>query len=170
MDEIAAHAGLGIGTLYRHFPTKDALFTAMVRDRFGEVEEMAALAVEIPDPLQALTTIMRRSGELVQDDTAFQLAIMGPDKLKWDGIDEQMGAMADNVKRVIARAVDAGVVRADFSYNDYLMIMCGITATTYYKPGNADWRRYLELVLDGLQRRGGGVGQRADPSRANLRD
>ena len=36
MDEIAAHAGVGIGTVYRHFPTKEALLTAMVRDRFRE--------------------------------------------------------------------------------------------------------------------------------------
>jgi hypothetical protein len=65
--------------------------------------------------------------------------------------------MADTVKRVIARAVDAGVVRDDFGYNDYLMIMCGITATMYYKPGDANWRRYLDLVLDGLTRPQAGV-------------
>jgi AcrR family transcriptional regulator len=153
MDEIAAQAGLGIGTLYRHFPTKDALLTAMVRDRFQEVAEMATLAAETADPLQALTTIMVRSAELVQDDSGFQLAMMGPDKLEWDGINEQMAAQADTITRVIARAVEAGVVRDDFSYNDYLMIMCGITATMYYKPGNADWRRYLDLVLDGLFKR-----------------
>ncbi len=153
MDEIAAQAGLGIGTLYRHFPTKDALLTAMVRDRFQEVAEMATLAAETADPLQALTTIMLRSAELVQDDSGFQLAMMGPDKLEWDGINEQMAAQADTITRVIARAVEAGVVRDDFSYNDYLMIMCGITATMYYKPGNADWRRYLDLVLDGLSKR-----------------
>ena len=69
MDEIAAHAGVGIGTVYRHFPTKEALLTEMVRLRFQEFAEVAVLAEDIADPLEALETIMRRSAEAVEGDT-----------------------------------------------------------------------------------------------------
>jgi AcrR family transcriptional regulator len=150
MDEIAAHAGVGIGTVYRHFPTKEALLTEMVRLRFQEFAEVAALAEDIADPLEALETTMRRSAEAVEGDTGFQLAMMGSNELEWEGIEEQKAALAEIVTRVISRAIAAGMVREDFSFDDFAMVMCGTTATMYFKPGSADWRRYLELMLKGV--------------------
>ena len=50
MDEIAAHCGLGMGTLYRHFPSKRALLTAMVRERFRGMADLARAAEQISDP------------------------------------------------------------------------------------------------------------------------
>jgi AcrR family transcriptional regulator len=150
MDEIAAHAGVGIGTVYRHFPTKEALLTAMVRDRFREFGEIARLAEDIADPLQALESVVRRSAEAVEGDSGFQLAMMGSDQLEWEGIEGEKAALAEVVTRIIHRAADAGVIRADFTFADFGMMMCGITSTMYYKPGSADWRRHLEIVLDGV--------------------
>jgi AcrR family transcriptional regulator len=149
MDEIAAHAGVGIGTVYRHFPTKEALLTEMVRVRFKEFSEIAVSAEHL-DPWDALENVMRRSAEAVEGDSGFQLAMMGSNELEWEGIEEQKAALAEVVTRIISRAVAAGVVRDDFSFEDFGMVMCGITATMYYKPGSADWRRYMELVLQGV--------------------
>lgn len=152
MDEIAAHAGVGIGTVYRHFPTKEALLTAMVRERFQEFAEIASRAEDIDDPLQALQVTMRESAEAVEGDVGFQLAMMGSDELEWEGIDEQKAALAEVVTRIIHRAVAAGVVRDDFTFDDFGMVMCGITSTMYYKPGSANWRHHLELILHGVCR------------------
>jgi len=149
MDDIAAHAGVGIGTIYRHFPTKEALLTAMVRDRFQEFAEIAIAAEAISDPLEALENVMRCSAETVEGDAGFQLAMMGSNELEWEGIVEQKAALDAVVTRIISRAVAAGVVRADFTFEDFAMMMCGVTATMYYKPGNANWRRHLELLLAG---------------------
>jgi AcrR family transcriptional regulator len=146
MDEIAAHAGVGIGTVYRHFPTKEALLTEMVRIRFKEFAEVARIAEDIADPLEALQTTMRRSA-----DSGFQLAMMGSNELEWEGIEEQKAALAEVVTRVISRAVAAGAVRDDFTFDDFAMVMCGTTATMYFKPGSADWRRYLDLMLQGVR-------------------
>jgi AcrR family transcriptional regulator len=151
MDDIAAHAGVGIGTVYRHFPTKEALLTAMVRDRFQEFAQIAVAAEGIPDPLEALETAMLRSAEAVEGDAGFQLAMMGSDELEWEGIEEQKAALAAVVTRIISRAVAAGVVREDFSFEDFAMAMCGITSTMYYMPDNGDWRRHLELILRGVR-------------------
>jgi AcrR family transcriptional regulator len=151
MDDIAAHAGVGIGTVYRHFPTKEALLTEMVRLRFQEFAEVAALAENIADPLEALETTMLRSAEAVEGDTGFQLAMMGSNELEWEGIEEQKAALAEVVTRTISRAIAAGMVREDFSFDDFAMVMCGTTATMYYKPGSADWRRYLDLMLRGVR-------------------
>jgi AcrR family transcriptional regulator len=151
MDEIAAHAGVGIGTVYRHFPTKEALLTAMVRDRFQSFAEVARAAEGIADPFEALQSIMRRSSEIVEHDAGFQLAMMGSNDLEWDGIEQQKDALREVVTRVIDRAVAAGVVREDFAFDDFSMIMCGVTSTMYYQPGSANWRRHLELVLQGVR-------------------
>ncbi|MEA2315578.1 MAG: hypothetical protein QOI03_2270 [Solirubrobacteraceae bacterium] len=150
MDEIAARAGVGIGTVYRHFPTKEALLTAMVRDRFQEFAEIATLAEDTVDPQHALATVMRRSAEAVEGDMGFQLAMMGSNELEWEGIEEQKAVLSAVVTRIIRRAVDAGVVRNDFTFEDFGMVMCGITSTMYYKPGGADWRRHLAVILDGV--------------------
>jgi hypothetical protein len=76
---------------------------------------------------------------------------MGSDELEWDGIEAQKAALAEVVTRIISRAATAGVVRDDFTFDDFGMVMCGITSTMYYKPGNANWRHYLELVLHGVR-------------------
>ncbi len=151
MDEIAAHAGVGVGTVYRHFPTKEALLTEMVRVRFQEFAAIATLAEHTVDPQEVLETVMRRSAEAVEGDAGFQLAMMGSNELEWEGIEEQKAALAEVVTRIIDRAVAAGVVRGDFTFEDFGMVMCGITSTMYYKPGSADWRRHLAIILHGVR-------------------
>jgi AcrR family transcriptional regulator len=153
MDEIAAHAGVGIGTVYRHFPTKEALLTEMVRVRFQEFAAIATLAEDTVDPRDALETVMRRSAEAVEGDVGFQLAMMGSDQLEWEGIEEQKAVLAAVLTRIIRRAVSAGVIRDDFTFEDFGMVMCGITSTMYYKPGSADWRRHLAIILNGVRAR-----------------
>jgi len=151
MDEIAAHAGVGIGTVYRHFPTKEALLTEMVRIRFQEFAAIATLAEETVQPQDALETVMRRSAEAVEGDMGFQLAMMGSNELEWEGIEEQKAVLAAVLTRVIRRAISAGVIRDDFTFEDFGMVMCGITSTMYYKPGSADWRRHLAIILHGVR-------------------
>jgi AcrR family transcriptional regulator len=151
MDEIAAHAGVGIGTVYRHFPTKEALLTEMVRVRFQEFVAIATLAEESEGPRDALETVMRRSAEAVEGDIGFQLAMMGSNELEWEGIEEQKAALAGVVTRIIERAAGAGVVGDDFTFEDFGMVMCGIISTMYYQPGSADWRRHLAIILQGVR-------------------
>jgi len=112
---------------------------------------IATLAEDTVDPRDALETVMRRSAEAVEGDVGFQLAMMGSNQLEWEGIEEQKAVLAAVVTRIIRRAVEAGAVRADFTFEDFGMVMCGITSTMYYKPGSADWRRHLAIVVDGLR-------------------
>jgi AcrR family transcriptional regulator len=150
MDDIAAHAGVGIGTVYRHFPTKEALLTAMVRERFQEFAEIAKIAEEIHDPRTSLESVIFTSSEAVEGDSGFQLAMMGSNELEWEGIEEDKAALSEVVSRIIARAAAAGVIREGFTFEDFGMMMCGITATMYYQPGSANWRRHAELILHGV--------------------
>jgi AcrR family transcriptional regulator len=152
MEDIAAHAGVGIGTLYRRFPTKEALVTELVRGRFQEFGVIAAECEQIEGPYDALATMMLRHAESVEDDVAFRLAMLNLNDFEWEGIEEDKGALNEIVARIIERAQAAGEVRADLRVEDYGLMMCGIAATMHYRTFQGDeWRRHLDLVLAGLK-------------------
>lgn len=152
MEEIATHAGLGIGTLYRHFPDKQALLTAMVRERFHGMADLARAAEQIADPGEAFEAILHSYLTAADGDASFQLALMGSTDLQWEGVEQQKAEFAEIVTRIIDRAVGSGQVRADFTFADFPLLTCGVMATMYFKPGgNCDWRRHLELALDGIR-------------------
>jgi AcrR family transcriptional regulator len=149
MEEIAADCGLGMGTLYRHFPNKQALLTEIVRERFEGMIELAQTAERIEDPGEAFEAVLGRYLEAADGDAAFQLALLGSTEFEWEGVVQQKAEFAEIVTRIIERAVAAGEVRGDLRYTDFPLITNGVMATMYFRPsGNNDWRRHLELVLD----------------------
>jgi len=151
MEEVAAHAGVGLGTLYRRFPTKEALVTAMVRERFESFIAIARAAEDIEDPVQALVAVMRGHSQAAEDDAVFQLAMMQLDTFHWHGIEEQKAVVAQSVTRILDRAKAVGAVRDDLTFDDYTMLMGSLTATMHYRYSTAGWQRHLELILDGLR-------------------
>jgi AcrR family transcriptional regulator len=160
MEDIAARAGLGMGTLYRHFPNKQALLTAMVGERFQGMAELARTAERIADPGAAFETILRSYLEAADGDAAFQLALMGKDGLEWERVRQQKTEFTEIVTSIIERAVASGQVRADLTLGDFTLVASGVISTMYFKPGgNTDWRRHLQLALDGIRTRGGKSGK-----------
>jgi AcrR family transcriptional regulator len=151
MEEIAAHCGLGMGTLYRHFPSKQALLTAMVRERFRGMADLARAAEQISDPGESFESLLRSYLEAAEGDASFQLALMGSGDVEWEGIRQEKAEFAEIVSRIIERAVAAGAVRGDLTYADFPLLARGVMSTMYFKSaGNSDWRRHLKLTLDGV--------------------
>jgi AcrR family transcriptional regulator len=152
MEEIAAHCGLGMGTLYRHFPSKQALLTAMVRERFRAMADLARAAEQIGDPGESFEALLRSYLEAAEGDASFQLALMGAGDVEWEGIRPQKAEFAEIVTRIVERAVTAGAVRGDLTYADFPLLARGVVSTMYFKSAaNSDWRRHLELTLDGVR-------------------
>ena len=107
MEEIAARCGLGMGTLYRHFPSKQALLTAMVRERFHGMADLARAAEQISDPGESFETLLRSYLEAAEGDASFQLALMGAGDVEWAGIKQEKDEFGDVASRIIERAVAA---------------------------------------------------------------
>jgi AcrR family transcriptional regulator len=151
MDDVARAAGVGVGTVYRHFPTKEALVAELVRRKFETFAAQAREALDEPDPWEAFAGLLRRNAELMARDAAVREAISRtPGSLSAAAREreELLGLAA----RIVARAQHAGRLREDFSAEDIPMIMCGVSSTMSAGSG-FDWRRHLELILDGLRTR-----------------
>ncbi|HWC86398.1 MAG TPA: helix-turn-helix domain-containing protein [Solirubrobacteraceae bacterium] len=154
MEDIARASGVGVGTVYRHFPTKEALMTELVRRTFESFVEngRAALATDA-DPFELLAGVLRKNCELIAGDAAVQQAITGGGEEVWAGTEREREELAHIAHELIKRAQRGATVRADVGPDDIPMLMCGICATMSHKAKMFDWRRHLELALDGLRAR-----------------
>jgi AcrR family transcriptional regulator len=150
LEAVAKRAGVGIGTLYRHFPTREDLFEAVYR---REVEQLGDLAEQLksePDAVEALRRWLRSNVELVATKkgmlAALQLVAHGSSELyaySFDRLTKAVGAL-------LARAVAAGEIRADISAEDVLRALIGM-CYLHDQPG---WQksvlRLLDVFVDGL--------------------
>jgi AcrR family transcriptional regulator len=151
MDDIARRAGVGVGTVYRHFPTKEALIEALVVDSFEAIAAQARAALDVEDPWDAFCSVLWRGAEVMAGDRALsEVFASTPGAMEQamptvHGLEEAAGEL-------IRRAQAAGVLRPDVVLDDIPMIMCGIgSATKKEHRCVAPWRRHLAIVLDGLR-------------------
>jgi AcrR family transcriptional regulator len=151
MDDVAARAGLGVGTLYRHFATKEALMVALMERKFEQILEVTRRGIEREDgePFEVFADVLREGAEVAAADAAAQDALKRVGDVIWsDALPAQLELLAAT-QVLMDRAQAAGTMRNDISAADISMIMCGLSATM--SVGEWDWRRYLELALDGLR-------------------
>jgi AcrR family transcriptional regulator len=155
MDEVARRAKVGVGTVYRHFPTKEALFVALLQDTFARIAERSRNALEHEDPWQAFAGLMWDAGESLAGDRALSEAMQAD--LTMEPCPGEL-ELADITAELIARAQAAGTMRPDAVLDDIPMLMCGIGSATYRKHACTEsWRRHLAIVLDGLRARPDGT-------------
>jgi len=149
MDDVAKRAGVGVGTVYRHFPTKEALVAALAVSLFEKVLQAGRDALEQEDPWEALTSALWMGGETLSSDRAFT-EIVGQTEMPFST--ELQTEMYEVYSQLIERAIASGDLRPDIVMDDIPMFMCGIGMATV-KPHccpNA-WRRHLSVVIDGLK-------------------
>ena len=152
LDEIARRAGVGAGTVYRHFPSKEALFEAVVFDRIGELVAEARGLSDHPDPGRAFSSFV----ELLAREGARKRDLV--EALSSDGIHLQLGgapilsALVDLLAELLAGAQRSGAVRTDIGVDD---VMAQLTGTAYAicHSGADDerTRRLLTMMNDGLR-------------------
>lgn len=148
MEEIAERAELGMGTLYRHFATKQELLAAIVGRRFAAMAQIARAAEQVDDPGEAFATLLSGYLEAADGDAAFRAVLLGPVQPDWAEIAEQKAEFGEVAERILDRAVAAGRVRRDLTLDDFILITRGIMVNM---TGEDDWRRQLALALAGIE-------------------
>jgi AcrR family transcriptional regulator len=154
MEDVARASGVGVGTVYRHFPTKEALMTELVRRTFASFVETARAALAAGDePFDVLASVLRANSELIAADAAVQWAMMGAGAEVWEGIETERRLLGEVSRELIEGAQRSGTMRPDVTPDDIPMLMCGVCATMGHTAKNLDWRRHLELAIDSLRAR-----------------
>ena len=151
LEAVAREAGVGIGTLYRHFPTREALYEAVYR---REVEQLSELAEELKDeaaPVEALRRWLRSNVEFVATKkgmaTALALAANPPSELTAFSFERLTKAIG----MLLQRAVATGQVRDDITPEDLLRTLVGM-CLLHDQPGwQASVVRMLDVLVDGLR-------------------
>jgi AcrR family transcriptional regulator len=152
LDEIARRAGVGAGTVYRHFATKEVLFEAVVVDRMGELVEEARALSDDPDPGRAFSSFIERLAR----EGAHKRDLV--EALASDGIHLQLGeapilrALTDVLAELLHRAQRAGAVRSDIGVDDAMALLTGAAyAICHSRADDERTQRLLAIMYDGLR-------------------
>src|SRR5438094_7605411 len=155
LEEIARRAAVGIGTLYRHFPSRGELVAAIFQDRIEEILRAAEDAAASEDGWAGLGGFLQRALTLQADNLAIKELV-----LRYPLDDERAAAARRRIHalldEVVARARDQGSVRADLDVADVVLATWSFAplfeATAEAAP--RAWRRHLQIVLDGFRAQG----------------
>ncbi|MFC8719060.1 TetR/AcrR family transcriptional regulator [Kitasatospora sp. NPDC057198] len=148
-EEVARAAGVGVGTVFRHFPTKEALLRALVLERLTRIAAEARAHAEAPDPGAAFFDFFAATvrGSASKLELVDALAELGVDQ------EETTAPVAAEVAGALAgllhRAQQAGAVRADVTVGDVVALLAGASQARRHTPDD----RPLTVVLDGLRAR-----------------
>ncbi len=153
LEAVAKRAGVGIGTLYRHFPTREALFEAVYRREVQQLSEFAEALKSEADAVDALRRWLRSNVEFVATKKGMSAALALAAHSSSDLFAFTFERLTQAVGGLLRRAVEAGEIRADISSEDLLRALVGM-CYTHDKPGwQANVRRLVDVFVDGLRRR-----------------
>ena len=152
LDDVARHAGVGVGTVYRRFPDKASLADALFNERIDALVALAEEAQAEPDAWAALVSFLERSAEILASNRGLRQILM----FAAEGHDRGICArdrMRPAIESLIERAQADGQVRADLRPTDVPMIEFMVAAAAEYawQVRPTVWRRYLALILDALR-------------------
>ena len=155
MPDIARAANVGVGTVYRHFSTKDDLIAALAADRFERMAQKARESLEADDPWEGLCDLIRFAVQIQADDRGL-CEVMGSRPGVMGAAAEAAG-LPELSERLVKRAQRSGDLRRDLEWEDIPMIACGLGSVTHTATGPAmgRWPRLIEIILDGLRAPGG---------------
>jgi AcrR family transcriptional regulator len=151
--DIARRAGVGKGTVFRHFATKDDLLAAIVLDRIDALNAVGEGLLQAADPAAALLEFLTAAAhQRQQRDLSFLQAAgeLSPE------VTRVRAQMFQTVHTLVERAREHGTVRADVTGTDVILLMCAPNHVTSYLPDAPPdlWQRYLAIIFDGLRAEG----------------
>lgn len=153
LDEIARHAGVGTGTVYRRFPNKAVLIEALFEDRMDALITMAEQASRHPDPWAGLTALLEGLCEIQMANRGLKDLMFGDGCPPEASLPDRRLELVPPIERLIARAQASGQLRPDVSSTDLVILQLMSHAGGTFAAGVSPqlWRRLLGLLLDGLR-------------------
>jgi AcrR family transcriptional regulator len=156
MPDVARAAKVGVGTVYRHFATKDDLVAALMAERFERLSESVRHSLELEDTWEGFCSFIRFAAQIQAEDRGL-CEVMGSRPELMDAAARAAG-LPELCDELVKRAQDAGQLRPDLEWEDIPMIACGLGSVTQAEVGPATgrWPRLVEIILDGLRAPGAG--------------
>lgn len=152
MPDVARAAGVGIGTLYRHFPSRQALIEAAAEQRFAEILRIARTdCLRDPAAGRGLARYLHHVGRVLSESRGLTESVAAAAGSSAPG-GETLARLEDAVKALLDQGRAAGTLRADLTVADVYMLVGGLSAVI--RTGSGDWRRFLDLAFEGLTPRG----------------
>jgi AcrR family transcriptional regulator len=155
MPDVARAAKVGVGTVYRHFATKDDLIAALVAERFERLAESVRQNLQTDDPWDGFCEFIRFATQIQAEDRGL-CEVMGSRPEMMDAA-ARAAELPELCDRLVRRAQGSGQLRRDIAWEDIPMIACGLGSVTPARGGPATgrWPRLVEIILDGLRAPGG---------------
>lgn len=151
LEEIARRAGVGIGTLYRHFPTRQALLEAVYRDQVEALGLRAAKLMLAESPGAALAEWLRALVTFGGTKRSLTTALLETLDKESELLSSAGAVLRESTTALLDRAQQAGVARADVKGTDVLRLAHGVSMAAEWAPGDpGQAERMLTLVIDGL--------------------
>ena len=149
LEEIAKRAGVGIGTLYRHFPTRLALLEGVYRDEVDELDRATQTLLESDDPEQAMNTWLDLFVEYATTKRALFHELVEAIGRDSELLTHSRGVIERSANSILGRAQEAGVIRTDIEFGDVLRLAGGCTMM----PGSTEEqrKRMMRVIIDGLR-------------------
>jgi len=151
MEDVARRAGVGVGTIYRHFPTKEALLDALWADKVDRVVALTREASENPDPWAGVVEMFERGTAMQADDLAWCEATGSAGPRGWRESNAPPELLAATTA-LLDRAKAAGALREDFGFDDVSNVFCGMAGVIAAHGAEAR-HGLLQVILDGLRPR-----------------
>jgi AcrR family transcriptional regulator len=154
LDDIARHAGVGVGTAYRRFPDRETLIDELLEDKISEIEAIVEAALGLDDPWEGLVWFLEQSQQKHAGDRGLKQALLVPTRGA-ERLAAARGRIEPKIRSLIERARESGDLRPDFEPEDFPLLVEMITAVGDATRDLAPeiWRRYLRILIDGLATR-----------------
>ncbi|BEL09090.1 TetR/AcrR family transcriptional regulator [Actinoplanes sichuanensis] len=167
LDDVAHHAGVGVGTVYRRFPTKEELIDAVFTDRLEDLVTLAEEALAAESAWEGLTGFLRTSARWHAADRGLRDAALSMGEQHFKQAGEQIVPL---LEQLMERAHAEGTLRIDAGFHDFPIIMAMVTEMAQHSEGCRPglYERYLEMVIDGLRARPGNGALGAAPTETDV--